>query len=203
MVPSPGELPWGTCFAPYVGRLLSVPMARLCQEPSFSIRGGEGSGVQICRTEQVIARISHWSKAVHLSLESALGQDTHIPNLELQLVGKSASQPDPLTSPISFLFQYDYLGDRRPVPAGLYPYNYPPPPTVHDKMVRPLLPHTPLRTAPPSREGSLPPAWPMWLLVASGYLLPPSQDSDPRKVWCQLSLPCDTGQRRKDRSGTL
>ncbi|XP_045697549.1 pleckstrin homology domain-containing family A member 6 isoform X6 [Phyllostomus hastatus] len=30
--------------------------------------------------------------------------------------------------------KYDYLGDRRPVPAGLYPYNYPPPPTVHDKM---------------------------------------------------------------------
>ncbi|XP_045697548.1 pleckstrin homology domain-containing family A member 6 isoform X5 [Phyllostomus hastatus] len=33
--------------------------------------------------------------------------------------------------------KYDYLGDRRPVPAGLYPYNYPPPPTVHDKMVPP------------------------------------------------------------------
>ncbi|XP_036199229.1 pleckstrin homology domain-containing family A member 6 isoform X4 [Myotis myotis] len=31
--------------------------------------------------------------------------------------------------------KYDYLGDRRPVPAGLYPYNYPPPPTVHDKMM--------------------------------------------------------------------
>ncbi|XP_066117726.1 pleckstrin homology domain-containing family A member 6 isoform X12 [Saccopteryx bilineata] len=30
--------------------------------------------------------------------------------------------------------KYDYLGDRRPVPAGLYPYNYPSPPTVHDKM---------------------------------------------------------------------
>ncbi|XP_045438963.1 pleckstrin homology domain-containing family A member 6 isoform X6 [Pipistrellus kuhlii] len=30
--------------------------------------------------------------------------------------------------------KYDSLGDRRPVPAGLYPYNYPPPPTVHDKM---------------------------------------------------------------------
>ncbi|XP_019505218.1 PREDICTED: pleckstrin homology domain-containing family A member 6 isoform X11 [Hipposideros armiger] len=30
--------------------------------------------------------------------------------------------------------KYDYLGDRRPVPAGLFPYNYPPPPTVHDKM---------------------------------------------------------------------
>lgn len=33
--------------------------------------------------------------------------------------------------------KYDYLGDRRPVPAGLFPYNYPPPPTVHDKMVPP------------------------------------------------------------------
>ncbi|XP_045438967.1 pleckstrin homology domain-containing family A member 6 isoform X10 [Pipistrellus kuhlii] len=33
--------------------------------------------------------------------------------------------------------KYDSLGDRRPVPAGLYPYNYPPPPTVHDKMVPP------------------------------------------------------------------
>ncbi|KAM8814635.1 pleckstrin homology domain-containing family A member 6 isoform 6-T6 [Rhynchonycteris naso] len=31
--------------------------------------------------------------------------------------------------------KYDYLGDRRPVPAGLYPYNYPSPPTVHDKMM--------------------------------------------------------------------
>ncbi|XP_038605686.1 pleckstrin homology domain-containing family A member 6 [Tachyglossus aculeatus] len=30
--------------------------------------------------------------------------------------------------------KYDYLGDRRPVPAGMYPYNYPPSPTVHDKM---------------------------------------------------------------------
>lgn len=73
-------------------------------------------------------------------MKSALGQVTNIPNLELQLVGKSISQPDPLTSPIPFLFQYDYLGDRRPVPAGLFPYNYPPSPTVHDKMVRPLLP---------------------------------------------------------------
>uniref|UniRef100_A0A8P0TUH5 Pleckstrin homology domain containing A6 n=1 Tax=Canis lupus familiaris TaxID=9615 RepID=A0A8P0TUH5_CANLF len=31
--------------------------------------------------------------------------------------------------------KYDYLGDRRPVPAGLFPYNYPPSPTVHDKMM--------------------------------------------------------------------
>ena len=31
--------------------------------------------------------------------------------------------------------KYDYLGDRRPVPAGLFPYNYPSSPTVHDKMV--------------------------------------------------------------------
>ncbi|XP_060034623.1 pleckstrin homology domain-containing family A member 6 isoform X5 [Erinaceus europaeus] len=31
--------------------------------------------------------------------------------------------------------KYDYLGDRRPVPAGLLPYNYPPSPTVHDKMM--------------------------------------------------------------------
>ncbi|XP_059573391.1 pleckstrin homology domain-containing family A member 6 isoform X4 [Alligator mississippiensis] len=30
--------------------------------------------------------------------------------------------------------KYDYLGDRRPVPAGMYPYNYPGSPTVHDKM---------------------------------------------------------------------
>ncbi|XP_021098024.1 pleckstrin homology domain-containing family A member 6 isoform X7 [Heterocephalus glaber] len=33
--------------------------------------------------------------------------------------------------------KYDYLGDRRPVPAGLFPYNYPASPTVHDKMVPP------------------------------------------------------------------
>uniref|UniRef100_A0A8C8SCN1 Pleckstrin homology domain containing A6 n=1 Tax=Pelusios castaneus TaxID=367368 RepID=A0A8C8SCN1_9SAUR len=32
--------------------------------------------------------------------------------------------------------KYDYLGDRRPIPAGMYPYNYPASPTVHDKMVR-------------------------------------------------------------------
>ncbi|XP_032447588.1 pleckstrin homology domain-containing family A member 6 isoform X2 [Lynx canadensis] len=31
--------------------------------------------------------------------------------------------------------KYDYLGDRRPVPAGLFPYNYPPSPTAHDKMM--------------------------------------------------------------------
>lgn len=33
VVPSPGELPWGPCFAHHVGTLLSVPIARLCQEP--------------------------------------------------------------------------------------------------------------------------------------------------------------------------
>lgn len=31
--------------------------------------------------------------------------------------------------------QYDYLGDRRPVPAGVYPYHFPASPTIHDKMV--------------------------------------------------------------------
>ncbi|XP_061218906.1 pleckstrin homology domain-containing family A member 6 isoform X7 [Neopsephotus bourkii] len=30
--------------------------------------------------------------------------------------------------------KYDYLGDRRPVPAGMYPYHYPASPTIHDKM---------------------------------------------------------------------
>ncbi|XP_053102338.1 pleckstrin homology domain-containing family A member 6 isoform X1 [Hemicordylus capensis] len=30
--------------------------------------------------------------------------------------------------------KYDYLGDRRPVPAGMFPFNYPASPTVHDKM---------------------------------------------------------------------
>ncbi|XP_033008642.1 pleckstrin homology domain-containing family A member 6 isoform X6 [Lacerta agilis] len=30
---------------------------------------------------------------------------------------------------------YDYLGDRRPVPAGMFPFNYPASPTVHDKMM--------------------------------------------------------------------
>ncbi|NXW22696.1 PKHA6 protein, partial [Circaetus pectoralis] len=34
--------------------------------------------------------------------------------------------------------KYDYLGDRRPVPAGMYPYHYPASPTVHDKMVTPF-----------------------------------------------------------------
>uniref|UniRef100_A0A8D0B6B8 Pleckstrin homology domain containing A6 n=1 Tax=Salvator merianae TaxID=96440 RepID=A0A8D0B6B8_SALMN len=31
--------------------------------------------------------------------------------------------------------KYDYLGDRRPVPTGMFPFNYPASPTVHDKMV--------------------------------------------------------------------
>ncbi|KAM8988330.1 pleckstrin homology domain-containing family A member 6 isoform 23-T23 [Ara ararauna] len=30
--------------------------------------------------------------------------------------------------------KYDYLGDRRPVPVGMYPYHYPASPTIHDKM---------------------------------------------------------------------
>ncbi|KAM4699448.1 pleckstrin homology domain-containing family A member 6 isoform 2-T5 [Discoglossus pictus] len=30
--------------------------------------------------------------------------------------------------------KYDYLGDRRPLPAGLYSYNYPASPPLHDKM---------------------------------------------------------------------
>uniref|UniRef100_A0A663MC36 Pleckstrin homology domain containing A6 n=1 Tax=Athene cunicularia TaxID=194338 RepID=A0A663MC36_ATHCN len=30
--------------------------------------------------------------------------------------------------------KYDYLGDRRPMPAGMYPYHYPASPNVHDKM---------------------------------------------------------------------
>ncbi|NWX62918.1 PKHA6 protein, partial [Promerops cafer] len=34
--------------------------------------------------------------------------------------------------------QYDYLGDRRPVPAGVYPYHFPASPTIHDKMVTPF-----------------------------------------------------------------
>ncbi|XP_041326425.1 pleckstrin homology domain-containing family A member 6 isoform X6 [Pyrgilauda ruficollis] len=31
--------------------------------------------------------------------------------------------------------KYDYLGDRRPVPAGVYPYPFPASPTIHDKMM--------------------------------------------------------------------
>ncbi|NXA43203.1 PKHA6 protein, partial [Eudromia elegans] len=34
--------------------------------------------------------------------------------------------------------KYDYLGDRRPVPTGMYPFHYPASPTVHDKMVMPF-----------------------------------------------------------------
>ncbi|XP_064588905.1 pleckstrin homology domain-containing family A member 6 isoform X9 [Zonotrichia leucophrys gambelii] len=30
--------------------------------------------------------------------------------------------------------KYDYLGDRRPVPAGMYPYHFPASPSIHDKM---------------------------------------------------------------------
>ncbi|XP_040279928.1 pleckstrin homology domain-containing family A member 6 isoform X2 [Bufo bufo] len=33
--------------------------------------------------------------------------------------------------------QYDYLGDRRPGPAGIYSYSYPSSPPLHDKMVSP------------------------------------------------------------------
>ncbi|NXD66384.1 PKHA6 protein, partial [Eolophus roseicapillus] len=36
--------------------------------------------------------------------------------------------------------KYDYLGDRRPIPAGMYPYHYPASPTIHDKMVRTVTP---------------------------------------------------------------
>nr|XP_030147942.3 pleckstrin homology domain-containing family A member 6 isoform X8 [Taeniopygia guttata] len=34
--------------------------------------------------------------------------------------------------------KYDYLGDRRPVPAGVYPYHFPASPSIHDKMVTPF-----------------------------------------------------------------
>ncbi|NXX82543.1 PKHA6 protein, partial [Urocolius indicus] len=34
--------------------------------------------------------------------------------------------------------KYDYLGDRRPGPAGMYPYHYPASPSIHDKMVTPF-----------------------------------------------------------------
>ncbi|NWZ00601.1 PKHA6 protein, partial [Loxia curvirostra] len=34
--------------------------------------------------------------------------------------------------------KYDYLGDRRPVPAGVFPYHFPASPTIHDKMVTPF-----------------------------------------------------------------
>uniref|UniRef100_A0A8C3VG51 Pleckstrin homology domain containing A6 n=1 Tax=Catharus ustulatus TaxID=91951 RepID=A0A8C3VG51_CATUS len=34
--------------------------------------------------------------------------------------------------------KYDFLGDRRPVPAGVYPYPFPASPTIHDKMVTPF-----------------------------------------------------------------
>ncbi|XP_069801912.1 pleckstrin homology domain-containing family A member 6 isoform X9 [Dendropsophus ebraccatus] len=33
--------------------------------------------------------------------------------------------------------KYDYLGDRRPMPAGVYSYSYPSSPPLHDKMVSP------------------------------------------------------------------
>ncbi|KAG8589428.1 hypothetical protein GDO81_006384 [Engystomops pustulosus] len=33
--------------------------------------------------------------------------------------------------------KYDYLGDRRPMQAGMYSYNYPSSPPLHDKMVSP------------------------------------------------------------------
>ena len=156
-----------------------------------------------------MARILQWINAVHFCLKTAPGQETSIPNLERQLVGKSTSQPDPLTSPLPFLFQYDYLGDRRPVPAGLFPYNYPPSPTVHDKMVRPLLPsHFPSGPLPSqgavrlgqTDAGGLCAQCLVWVLAASGYLLPPGLASTPGQ--CSVPVPPtllrDTGQRSRD-----
>lgn len=126
--------------------------------------------------------------------------------------GSPCPSQTPLTSPIPFLFQYDYLGDRRPVPAGLFPYNYPPPPTVHDKMVRPLLPfHFPSGSLLPgwaklgATQGcSVPDAWPIWFLAASGYLLPPGQDSNTNTecgVRCSFSV--TQGRGAGTRSGSM
>uniref|UniRef100_A0A8C2Y9Z7 Pleckstrin homology domain containing A6 n=1 Tax=Coturnix japonica TaxID=93934 RepID=A0A8C2Y9Z7_COTJA len=44
--------------------------------------------------------------------------------------------------------KYDYLGDRRPIPAGMYPYHYPASPTVHDKMVPSHTPFLGFRSFP-------------------------------------------------------
>lgn len=66
-------------------------------------------------------------------------------NLQQCSVEKRGYREIPRTPHLSMGFdggllspQYDYLGDRRPIPAGMYPYHYPASPTVHDKMVRML-----------------------------------------------------------------
>lgn len=156
-----------------------------------------------------MARILQWINAVHFCLKTAPGQETSIPNLERQLVGKSTSQPDPLTSPLPFLFQYDYLGDRRAVPAGLFPYNYPPSPTVHDKMVRPLLPsHFPSGPLPSqgavrlgqTDAGGLCAQCLVWFLAASGYLLPPGLASTPGQ--CSVPVPAPPSVTQGRGAGT-
>ena len=67
------------------------------------------------------------------------------PHLQQCSIEKSEYREIPCTPHLSMGFdgsllspQYDYLGDRRPIPAGMYPYHYPASPTVHDKMVRML-----------------------------------------------------------------
>lgn len=89
---------------------------------------------------------------------------------------------------IPFLFQYDYLGDRRPVPAGLFPYNYPPSPTVHDKMVRPTAYDIPRPPELASLLGPSTPGTPM-LTFRQPLVLLPMQDSSPHSELGPV-LPC-------------
>lgn len=58
---------------------------------------------QILRTWADHWKILQWINVACLGLESALGQDTDIPNLELQLVGKLRvpAQPSHLSNPLS------------------------------------------------------------------------------------------------------
>ncbi|KFO24373.1 Pleckstrin homology domain-containing family A member 6 [Fukomys damarensis] len=135
----PGVRPDSICSMPAFDRI-SPPWALEDKRHSFRNGGSPAYQLRDARFERLPPRSEdiYADPAAYVMRRSISSpKDIDIPNLALQLVGKSVSQPDPLTSAIPFLFQYDYLGDRRPVPAGLFPYNYPPSPTVHDKMVPP------------------------------------------------------------------
>ncbi|XP_066456226.1 pleckstrin homology domain-containing family A member 6 isoform X4 [Eleutherodactylus coqui] len=63
------------------------------------------------------------------------------PSARFETMSRDESFGDPaaytMRRSISSPKQYDYLGDRRPVPAGMYSYSYPSSPPLHDKMVSP------------------------------------------------------------------
>lgn len=94
---------------------------------------------------------------------------------------------------IPFLLQYDYLGDRRPVPAGLFPYNYPPSPTVHDKMVRPTPYALPRPPELASLLGPSTPGTPMLTVSGSLWFSSPCRTPAPTQNWGLFSPVLESG----------